>query len=264
MVTAVATICVSATGLVGCGQTRSPVAEVSSAPSADPADPRAQLAARAAAAKDRRFVAAYALTRPGQHGQAVAVTIARDATWRVDIQGGALGGTTDIALVGRPDGQYQCVLNTSPVDNGCVKVAANGRRLQAGVDPQVQYPFTGWLDVLTDPSVAVAVTVTTGIPNVAGTCFAVEPTTVTLAPPIPSSVFCFTDDGTMTATRAAFGTLVISGPPTDPPATASLPGQIVPRAPLQTGAPPATPSSPAGSTATPSVKPTTPSSSRRP
>ncbi|MBT8226758.1 MAG: hypothetical protein KJO75_14865 [Dactylosporangium sp.] len=228
--------------LAGCGQPRTPVSVVSSVPRSESADARAQLAARAAAAKDRHFVAGYSLSRSARRDRGVLVTVASDRTWRLDIQGGALGGSRDIALVGRPEGQYQCALTASPGNGGCVKIAAAGRRIPASVDPLVQYPFTSWLEVLTDPSVAVTVTVTTSLPEAPGTCFAIEPTTVTLAPPIQSSVACYADDGTLTGARAAFGTLVLAGSPTTAPETASLPGPVVSRAALPTAAPPPAPS----------------------
>jgi hypothetical protein len=236
--------------LGGCGQAQSPVATTSTAaPTTGSVDPHGQLTARTAAAKDRRFIAGYTLSRPDRRGQAVAVTVATDGTWRVDVQGGAYSGSTDIALVGRQDGQYQCALNSVAVGTGCVRVATAGRKLPSSIDPQVQYPFTDWLDILTDPTVAVAVTVTS-ITNVPGICYAVEPTTVTLSPPIQSAVLCYADDGTLTGVRSSFGTLVLSGQPTAPPATVPLPGAIVSRAPLPTaGALPQPTTSAPGSTA---------------
>jgi hypothetical protein len=239
-----AALCVVIGALSGCGQTGTPTAVASGSASAaptGPTDPHARLTALAAAAKDRRFIAGYTLSRPSQHNKTVTVAVATDGTWRIDIQGGALGGGTDIALVGIADGQYQCTLNAAPGNEGCVKVAASRRKLPAAVDPQVQYPFTSWLDVLTDPSVAVAVTVVAPLANTTGTCFAVEPTTVTTTAPIPSSTFCYTDDGTLTGVRAAFGTMVISGAPAAAPASTSLPGQVVSRAALPTAAPAAPP-----------------------
>lgn len=186
-------------------------------------------------------MAGYALARSSHRSQAVLVTIAGDGTWRIDVQGGALGGTSDIALVSRPDGQYQCALtSTTTAVQGCVKIATPGRKIPATVDPTVQYPFTTWLDVLTDQKVAVTVAVAKALAGSTGTCFSVEPTTVTLAPPIPSSTLCFAEDGTLTGAKSFFGTLVISGSPVNAPATVALPGPVVARAALPTAAPPTT------------------------
>ena len=68
----------------------------SSPPPSAASDPRGELAARAAAAKDRRYVVGYTFSQPKQPLRSVLVTIATDDTWRVDIQGGALGGAADV------------------------------------------------------------------------------------------------------------------------------------------------------------------------
>jgi hypothetical protein len=209
------------TVLAGCGSGSEPVTVTSSGAQVRQDDPRSRLAALAAAAKDRRFTAGYTLTRPGRRGQAVLTTLAGDGTWRVDVQAGAVGGSVDVSVVGRPDGQYQCGLSGS--STGCVRVAALGRRLPSGIDPLVQVAFTTWTEVLTDPTVAITVVVSDRVTGAAGTCFGIEPTTVTLTPPIESSIACYGDDGTLTAARSGFGTLIMSGTPVPAPATVALP-----------------------------------------
>lgn len=237
------TVCavLSPASLAGCGTSEpAPVATTSStSPPEGPTDPRSLLSSRAAAAKDRRYVAGYSLSHGGRGTENVTATIATDGSWRVDVTGGALGGTADIAMVGRPDGQYQCVLAGSPT--GCVRLAPADGTIASAYDPGVQYPFTAWLDILTDPSVAVTVTATRPLPGSSGSCFAVEPSTVTTDPPIESSAFCYADDGTMTAARASFGTIALTGAPAGAPSTVALPAPVVSRAPLPVGPPRAAP-----------------------
>ena len=83
----------------------------SSAVPTGPVDAAGQLAGLAAAAHDRRYVAAYALTGAGTSGRSVLASLATDGTWQVDVQGGALGGGGNVAIVGLKTGTYQCLLN---------------------------------------------------------------------------------------------------------------------------------------------------------
>jgi hypothetical protein len=237
-------VTVLALAISGCsGQARSlPAEPVTSGPATQvAADARSQLAARAAVAKDRRYVAAYTLAVRGKPARAVLVTMAADGTWRVDVQGGALGGTSDVAIAGRPEGQYQCPLMNGA---GCVKVSGPQGALPAAVDPRVQYPFTRWLELFLDRQVALSVAPAAALPGSTGTCYSVEPTSVAMQPVIDSAVLCYTDDGMLSAARAAFGVLTLSTQPSAPPATVVLPGPILNAAPLPTAAPPpsATPS----------------------
>jgi hypothetical protein len=198
-----------------------------------------------AAAKDRSFIAGYTLTAAGGKPRAVMVTVAADDTWRVDIQGGALGGAADVAIVGRGDGTYQCAL-AGAADAGCVRVAEAGGKLPASVDPRIQYLFTSWLDALTDRQLALSVAPSPALPGAPGTCFSVEPVAVSLLPPIDPGIFCYADDGTFTGAKAAFGTLVITGGSSAGPATVTLPGGAVTRAALPLAAPPPAPTTAAG------------------
>jgi hypothetical protein len=227
----------------GCsGQARSLPAEplATTGPAAHASDDaRSQLAARAAVAKDRRYVAAYTLAVRGKPARAVLVTVAADGTWRVDVQGGALGGTSDVAIAGRPEAQYQCPLTNGA---GCVKVSGPRGALPAAVDPRVQYPFTRWLDLFLDRQVALSVAPAAALPGATGTCYSVEPTSVAMQPVIESAVLCYTDDGMLSAVRAAFGVLTLSSQPSAPPATVALPGPVVNATPLPIAAPPPRPS----------------------
>jgi hypothetical protein len=236
----------AAAGLVaiaGCGSGDPPPAPRNSGPAVSGAaagaavEPRADLARRVAAAKDRRFTAAYAWTGTGAGPRTVTVTLAADGTWRVDIPGGAEGGRSGVSLVGRAEGVYQCTTN------GCVRVARAAGTVPSGVDPKVHHPFTDWPAVLADPKAALSVTSAATLPGVTGTCFSVEPTTVAIAPPIDPGIFCYGDDGMPTGVRTRFGTLALAGPPAAAPATADLAGPVSNAPPLSTSAPPAPPTS---------------------
>jgi hypothetical protein len=213
-------------------------------------DPRGMLAARVAVAKDQRYVAAYTLTVAGKAPRSVLVSIATDRTWRVDIQGGALGGTADVAIASRPEGQYQCPINPA---SGCVKVAANGKKLPAGIDPRLQYVFVSWLDVLLDRQIPLSVAPAEPLAGTSAPCFAVEPGVTAIQPPIDPGTFCYNDGGILTAARLPFGQLMLTGEVVAAPATISLPGPVVDGAPLSTSAPPPPPPS-ASPTVTPSVR----------
>jgi len=180
-------------------------------------------------------VVGYTFAQPKQPLRSVLVTIATDDTWRVDIQGGALGGAADVSIASRPEGLYQCTLNASAI---CVKVAGSGRKLPAAVDPRAQYPFTTWLDVFVDRQVPLSVLPAAPQPGESGTCFSVDPAVTAIAPPIDAGVFCFAADGTPTAARLPWGTLVMAGQPSPAPPTVVLPGPVSDATPLPTSPPP--------------------------
>jgi hypothetical protein len=118
------------TAVAGCGSDATPPAATpSSAPVAGTAagaavEPRADLARRVAAAKDRRFVAAYAWTGSGAP-RTVTVTLAADGTWRVDIPGGAEGGPVRGVAGGPRRGRL-------PVLDERVRAGGPGGRHRAG------------------------------------------------------------------------------------------------------------------------------------
>ena len=232
--------------LSGCGGGTPAVAATPSAsPSAATPEPRAQLTRRVAAAKDKHYVIGYTLATPDQPARSVLVTIAADGTWRVDIQGGAMNGTANVSIAGRPEGVYQC---TNTADAECVRVAAAGKPLPPELDPQVQDVFTSWLDVLSDRQTGLAVTIVALLPGASGTCFAVTPAVTAVAPPVDAGVLCYTDDGILTAARLPFGTLTIAQQPQPAPPTVVLPGPITDSAPLPMSAPPSPPSGSASPT----------------
>ncbi|MEN3306186.1 MAG: hypothetical protein V7603_2388 [Micromonosporaceae bacterium] len=206
-----------------------------------PADAWGRLAARVAAAQDKRYVAGYTLTTTGRAPRLVTVTVALDGSWLVSIPGGALGGTIDVAVADSTAGLFQCAV--SGASPGCVRVAGTDGRLPARLDPRVQHLFTDWLGVLTDRQVAISVDVAAALPGSHGQCFSIEPSSASLAAPVDAGIYCYDADGTLTAAALGLGTLVLAGTPTAPPPTAALPGPVVPRDPLPVaGTPPASPS----------------------
>lgn len=202
------------------------------------ASARADLAARAAAARDLTGISVYALDRPDGVDGPVMVVRAADGAWRVDVPGGALGGTVDVAIAATAGSQFQCAL--PPREPGCVRVD----RLTLDLDPRVQHVFTDWPDVFTDRAAPLAVAAAPPLPEVGGECYSVEPSTASLVPPVDAGVYCYQPDGILTGARLALGTLTLVS--TDPaaPALVELPGPVVATDPLPTTAPPPSPSPP--------------------
>jgi hypothetical protein len=244
--------------LAGCGAA-APPEPASGADAVVPAqapEARAQLAALAAAAQDRHLAALYTLTVPGRPNRTVAVTSASDGSWRVDIPGGALGGTVDVSVAQTRAGLFQCAL-PSPVlpDSQCVRVADADGRLPATIDPRVQHAFSDWRDVLTDRQAPLFVAASKPLPGARGTCFAVESTSASLRPPVDVGTYCYDSDGTLTAARLGFGTLMLAGTPTAAPSAIALPGPVVDREPLGMALPSPQPSD-AAEAVSPSPTPT--------
>jgi hypothetical protein len=220
--------------LAGCDE--DPV--VTSAPTSGAASPgspvlgpRDALAARAAAAKDLRQIAFYVLKSNGRPDRTVAVTRAVDGSWRVDIPGGARGGAVDIAIVYAGKALYECVLP----NGGCVRLQG---ALPKTADPLVQHLFSDWLAILTDRQQALAVSATPLLPGAAGECYAIESSATSLRLPLDAGIYCYAEDGTLTAARLSFGTMVLAGRPGAAPPTLQLPGPIVSGQPLPLAAPP--------------------------
>ena len=241
---AVALVTVAALGaLSACGSDPPPSgntpASAAPVPTA-PIEARAQLAALAAAAKDKRMVAFYTLRVPHRPDRTVAVTLAVDGSWRIDVPGGALGGTVDVAIAANSTGLYQCGL---PPGTGCVKIGGPDGTPPVAVDPRVQHVLIDWRDVFLDRKAPLNVAVTGAPAGASGSCFSVEPTAASLAAPVDPGVYCYAPDGVLTAAVAGFGTLVLARPPSPAPPTAPLPGPVVPGPPLKTSPPP--PPSPA-------------------
>ncbi|MGW0431842.1 hypothetical protein ACWDV4_04745 [Micromonospora sp. NPDC003197] len=240
--------------LGGCTADEPPPAPTttSDAASAPANEARAQLAALAAAAADRHLVASYTMTVAERPNRTVVVTHAADRTWRVDIPGGALGGTADISIVQTASGIFQCALQSPqrPEPTTCVRVAPPNGRIASKIDPRVQHLFTDWRSVLIDRQAPLAVSTSRPLPGTRGTCFSVDSTSASLAAPLDVGIYCYDADGTLTGVRVAFGTLVLAGTPSPAPPTVTLPGPVVDGEPLGMTAPP-TPSASAEVSPTP-------------
>jgi hypothetical protein len=232
-----------------------PTDSVSAPP--DPGDARAQLAALAALAQDHRFAALYHFDADGRPARNVVATVADDGTWRVDIAGGALGGTTDVAIVSLPNGVFQCSLAsaTNPVNSTCVRAADPGKRLPGDSDPKVERVFRQWLTVFTDRQAALSVSPALPLPGSQGSCFSVDSISASMNAPVDVGIYCYADNGLLTAAKVDFGTITIAGAPVAPPATVELPGPIVDGEPMGLDSPSPQPqpsaTASAGSTAPP-------------
>lgn len=226
----------------GCGGStpqaqRNPSPSAASAvPNNDPAQPRARLAARAAAAKDLRQAVSYLWKAGGRPDRTVSVQRAADGSWRVDIQGGAHGGAVDIALVFTGGVLHQCALPTGPERRtGCVRLEGP---LPRTADPKVWHLFSDWLNLFTDRAQPLEVSLVAPLPGAAGECFSIESSAVSMPSPLEAGIYCYEKDGTLTAARMSAGTLLLAGQPAPAPPAVPLPGPIVPGGPLPLAAPP--------------------------
>jgi hypothetical protein len=221
------------------------------------ANDRDALAAAAAAAKDRAYVATYALSVDGRGDRSVTVAVASDGTWIVAVPGGALGGLADVAVYRSADALFQCVLgpapgagqtrpDLAPATPGCVRV----RRLTRATDPRVQHIFTDWIDALVDRATALSVAAVAAPRGATGSCYSVESNSAALEPPVDPGVYCYRSDGILTAARVGFGALRLTGPVGAAPSTVVRPAPTVDRAALPVRAP-APPPPPPSATATP-------------
>jgi hypothetical protein len=245
-------------GAAACGGPEpapTPTATTASPPPDPDDDARTALAARAALAQDHRFAALYHFDAPDAPERNVVATVATDGTWRVDIAGGALGGTADVSVVSNADGVYQCSLPSvvNPISPSCVRVADPGKRIPQAYDPKVQRLFRTWLGAFTDRQSALSVTPAAplaGAGTSGGTCFAVDSISASLNPPVDVGIYCYADNGLLTAAKVDFGTLTLASTPVAPPGTVDLPGPVNPGNALGTASPPAP--APASSAPTPS------------
>jgi hypothetical protein len=238
-------------GAAACGEPeRTPAPRAATAsPPPDPDDEaRTALAARAALAQDHRFAALYHFDARNRPERNVVATVATDGSWRVDIAGGALGGTADVAVVSNADGVYQCSLPSvgNPVSPSCVRVADAGKRIPRAYDPEVQRLFRTWLGAFTDRQSALSVTAAAPLAGAGangGTCFAVDSISASLNPPVDVGIYCYADNGLLTAAKVDFGVLTLASTPVTPPAKVDLPGPVVPGPALGMASPAPTPTS---------------------
>ncbi|MFC3380503.1 hypothetical protein ACFOHP_01095 [Couchioplanes caeruleus subsp. azureus] len=231
-------------GVAACGDAPpgGPPAASWPAPAPEATDARIELAARAARAQDHRFAALYTLSVPGESPRTITATVAADGSWRVDVPGGALGGTTDVAIAETAAGLFQCAVPsaTNPVAPFCVRVADRGEPVPRKYDPKVQRVFRQWLPVFTDRQAALSVTAAQPLPGSSGSCFAVDTISASLSAPVDVGIYCYSDDGLLTAAKVTFGTLTIAGTPAAPPPSVGLPGPVTGGDPMGLASPPPT------------------------
>lgn len=214
----------------------------SAVPNNDPAQPKAKLAARAAAAKDLRQSASYTWKSSGRPDRTVSVQRAVDGSWRVDMPGAVHGGRVDIALVFTAGALHECALPTGAEPRtGCVRVDG---ALPKTADPKVWHLFSDWLNLFTDRAQAIEVSIVPPFQGAGGECFSIESSAVSLQSPLDAGIYCYERDGTLTAARMSAGTLLLAGQPAPPPAALPLPGPVVTGAPLPLAAPPSPSPSP--------------------
>jgi hypothetical protein len=201
-------------------------------------DARVDLAGRAALALDHRFAALYTLDSADTAPRSVVATVAVDGSWRVDIPGGALGGTADVSVVENTDGVFQCTLpsTANPVTSGCVRVAEPGKRIPRDYDPKVHRVFRQWLHVFTDQQSPLSVAVSAPLPGAQGTCYSIDSISASLKAPVDVGIYCYADSGLLTAARVSFGTLKLVSTAAAP-ASAALPGPVTGGVPLGMASP---------------------------
>lgn len=211
----------------------------SAAPDDGAAAARAELAGRAALAQDYRFSALYTVDSGTGTPRSVVATVATDGSWRVDIAGGALGGTADVSVVHTAAGVFQCGLPsaTAPVNTGCVRVADLGKRIPREYDPKVQRVFRQWLGVFTDRQAPLSVEAVDPLPGAQGTCFSIDSVSASMKAPVDVGIYCYADTGLLTAARVSYGTITLVNAAAAP-ASVTLPAPVTGGEPLGMQSPP--------------------------
>jgi hypothetical protein len=85
------------------------------------------------------------------------------------------------------------------------------------------------------------VTAAEPLPGSSGSCFSIDTISASLSAPVDVGIYCYADDGLLTAARVKFGTLTIAGAPAAAPATVDLPGPVTGGEPMGMDAPPPPP-----------------------
>jgi hypothetical protein len=195
---------------------------------ADAGNARIELAAHAAQAQDYRFSALYSWAADGREPRSVVATVATDGSWRVDVPGGALGGTTDVSIVQTAEGVFQCALPSAvnPISPGCVRVADVNKRIPSEYDPDIQRVFRQWLSVFTDRQAALSVVPAQPLPGATGQCYSIDGISASLQAPVDVGIYCYAETGLLTAARVSSGTITLAGPPAPAPPRVDLPGPV--------------------------------------
>jgi len=231
-------------GLAACGHDEPAPAPTTPLPSlaGDAPDARADLAGLATIAQDHAYAALYSLDDGHGVARNVVATSAVDGTWRVDVSGGALGGTTDVTIASTKAGVYQCTVSSplQPITPTCVRVANPGKKVPDAYDPEVERLFRPALDVFTDRQAPLSVGAVQPLPGAKGSCFSVDTIAAALSAPVDVGIYCYTPDGVLTAARVGFGTLTLASTGAGP-ATVTLPGPETQGQPMTTESPSAPP-----------------------
>jgi hypothetical protein len=218
--------------LAACGDGGAPApAPASSAPvpsAADGADARADLVGKATLAQDHAFAALYSFDDGNGAARNVVSTVGADGSWRVDVSGGALGGTADVSIVATAAGVYQCTMSSpqQPITPTCIRVADRNKAVPADYDPQVERLFRPVLTVFTDRTAPLSVAEVQPLSGAKGTCYSVDTIAAALSAPVDVGIYCYADDGLLTGARVDFGTLTLVSTGAGP-ATVPLPGPEV-------------------------------------
>lgn len=227
-------------GLAACGHDQPTPAPTTPAPSMadDATGARAGLAGVATLAQDHPYAALYSMDDGRGVARNVVATMAADGTWRVDVSGGALGGTADVSIVSIKAGVYQCTVSSpqQPITPTCVRVADPGKKVPADYDPQVERLFRPALTVFTDRQAPLSVAAVRPLAGAKGSCFSVDTIAAALTAPVDVGIYCYTADGMLTAARVDFGTLTLVSTGAAP-ATVTLPGPEVQGQPMGTQSP---------------------------
>ncbi len=207
--------------MAGCGAGTPPEPDPTGPPPTQEPQARAQLAGLAAAAQDRTLAASYVLSVAGRPDRTVAVWLATDGSWRVDIPGGALGGTADVAVASTGAGLFQCAL-AAP---SCVRIGDPDARLGARDRPPDPATVRVRAFGAHRPAAPLAVSSAEPLPGVTGRCYSVETTTASVGAPLDVGIYCYADDGTLTGARLSYGTLVLAGAPAAAPPSITCPAR---------------------------------------
>ena len=228
----------------GGGTPQAPPSTAAASLGPDPSLARSDLAARAALAVDRKFAALYTFDAPGQPSRAVVATVAVDGSWRVDVPGGALGGSGDVSIVQNNAGVFSCSLPsaTNPITPSCVRVADKGGQVPKAYDPKVERIFRQWLKVFTDRQAPISVSPARTLPGAQnGACYAVDSISASMNATFDVGIYCYTADGLLTAAKVDYGKLTIASQPATAPASVDMPGPVVTGDPMGLTAPPVAP-----------------------
>ena len=169
-------------------------------------------------------------------------TSANDGSWRVDVPGGALGGTADVSMAGTADGLFQCALPSAghAESASCVRLGDRDDAIPRRLGPPGPAPAHRLAGRAHRPTRAAWRSPRPTAPEgLTGTCYSVDSTSASLNAPLDVGIYCYDEDGTPTGVRTGSGTLRLAAAPGPAPATVQLAGPVVvDREPLDTAAPP--------------------------